>query len=113
MAYPLHVRADEIDNRGDIVIGNDFWIGRNILLRSGITIGSGVVVATGHGGPGDVARSPSSVVSPPGPIGRRFADEQLAGLLAVRWWHWSDEEILLVRERSVVPGARLGPLDFP
>ena len=35
------------DNHGDIVVGNDVWIGGNVTILPGITIGNNVVVAAG------------------------------------------------------------------
>ena len=33
------------DNRGDILIGNDVWIGYEAVILSGVTIGDGAIVA--------------------------------------------------------------------
>ena len=32
------------DNRGDIVIGNDVWIGYEAVILSGVTIGDGAII---------------------------------------------------------------------
>ena len=34
------------DNKGDIVIGNDVWIGYEAVILSGVTIGDGAIVGT-------------------------------------------------------------------
>ena len=34
------------DNKGDIVIGNDVWIGYEAVILAGVTIGDGAVVGT-------------------------------------------------------------------
>ena len=34
------------DNRGDIVIGNDVWIGYEAVILSGVTIGDGAIIGT-------------------------------------------------------------------
>jgi len=35
------------DNRGDIVVGNDVWLGRECVVMPGVTIGDNVVVGAG------------------------------------------------------------------
>ena len=35
------------NNKGDIVIGNDVWIGGNVTILPGVTIGNNVVIAAG------------------------------------------------------------------
>jgi len=34
------------DNKGDIVIGNDVWIGYEAIVLSGVTIGDGAIIGT-------------------------------------------------------------------
>jgi acetyltransferase-like isoleucine patch superfamily enzyme len=34
-------------NYGDIVIGNDVWLGSNVVVTAGVTIGDGAVIAAG------------------------------------------------------------------
>lgn len=36
--------ADAWDNRGDIVVGNDVWIGYEAVLLAGVTIGDGAII---------------------------------------------------------------------
>lgn len=38
--------TDSWDNKGDIVIGNDVWIGYEAVIMSGVTIGNGAIVGT-------------------------------------------------------------------
>jgi serine acetyltransferase len=37
----------EAGSKGDIVIGDDVWIGTNAIICSGVKIGQGVIVAAG------------------------------------------------------------------
>ena len=37
---------DAWDNKGDIVIGNDVWIGYDSIIMSGVTIGNGAIIGT-------------------------------------------------------------------
>ena len=39
--------TDSWDNRGDIVIGNDVWIGYEAVILAGVTVGDGSVIGAG------------------------------------------------------------------
>ena len=38
--------TDAWDNKGDIVIGNDVWIGYEAVILSGVTVGDGAIIGT-------------------------------------------------------------------
>lgn len=81
------------DNKGDIVIGNDVWIGYEAVILSGVTIGDGAIIGTRAVVTKDVP--PYTIVGgvPAKPIRRRFDDETIAELLRLRWWNWDKEKI--------------------
>ena len=78
----------------DIEIGNDVWIGTEAMILPGTRIGDGAVVGARAVVSGEVR--PYAIVAgvPAKEIRRRFADEQVEALLAVRWWDWPEERIL-------------------
>ena len=39
-------RNKRMDNKGDIVIGNDVWIGYEAVILAGVTIGDGAIIGT-------------------------------------------------------------------
>ena len=75
------------------VIGNDVWIGNRALILQGVTIGDGAVVGAGSVVTKDV--EPYSVVAgnPARVIKKRFDDETVEKLLALKWWE-KDESFL-------------------
>ena len=85
--------ADAWDNRGDIVVGSDVWIGYEAVILSGVTIGDGAIIGARAVVTRDVP--PYTVVGgvPAKPIRRRFAEETIQRLLALRWWDWPRERI--------------------
>lgn len=81
------------DNKGDIVIGNDVWIGYEAVILSGVHIGDGAVIGARAVVTKDVA--PYTVVGgvPAKKIKLRFDEETVRRLLALRWWDWPAEKI--------------------
>jgi len=81
------------DNKGDIVIGNDVWIGYEAVILAGVTIGDGAIIGTRAVVTKDVL--PYTIVGgvPAKPIKRRFPEETISALLEVQWWNWSEERI--------------------
>lgn len=61
------------DNRGDIVIGNDVWIGYEAVILAGVTVGDGAVIGTRAVVTKDVP--PYTIVGgvPAKPIRKRFS----------------------------------------
>ena len=81
------------DNKGDIVIGNDVWIGYEAVILSGVTIGDGAVIGARAVVTKDVP--PYTIVGgvPAKPIRRRFDDETAEKLRRISWWDWDEEKI--------------------
>ena len=85
--------TDAWDNKGDIVIGNDVWIGYETVILSGVTIGDGAIIGTRAVVTKDVP--PYTIVGgvPARHIRRRFDEESVTKLMELKWWEWPDEKI--------------------
>lgn len=85
--------TDSWDNKGDIVIGNDVWIGFEAVIMPGVKIGDGAIIGTRAVVTKDVP--PYTVVGgvPAKPIKKRFPDEVISSLLEIKWWDWEKERI--------------------
>lgn len=81
------------DNKGDIVVGNDVWIGYEAVVLAGVTIGDGAVIGARAVVTKDVP--PYTIVGgvPARAIRKRFPEEEIAQLLALKWWDWPEERI--------------------
>ncbi|MDR5865945.1 CatB-related O-acetyltransferase [Halomonas koreensis] len=77
----------------ETVIGNDVWLGRNSLIKSGVTIGHGSVVGMGAVLTKSIGEYEVWAGNPAKFIRKRFSDEISRQLLAIRWWEWGDDEI--------------------
>ena len=81
------------DNKGDIVIGNDVWIGYEAVILAGVTIGDGAVIGARAVVTKDIP--PYTIVGgvPAKPIRKRFTQETIDLLLNIKWWNWPEERI--------------------
>lgn len=81
------------DNKGDIIIGNDVWIGYEAVIMAGVTIGDGAIIGTRAVVTKDVL--PYTIVGgvPAKPIRKRFDDATVERLIKLRWWDWEYEKI--------------------
>lgn len=80
-------------NKGNTIVGNDVWIGYNVTILPGITIGDGAIIAANTTVTKNVP--PYSIVggNPSKVIKKRFSDEQIETLLELKWWDWDIEKI--------------------
>ncbi|MCT4593064.1 MAG: CatB-related O-acetyltransferase [Anaeromicrobium sp.] len=97
---------DAWDNKGDIVIGNDVWIGYDAIIMSGVKIGDGAIigtraVVTNHVPPYTIVGGvPAEVIK------KRFSDDVIFKLLKIKWWDWPYEKI-----QASIQYIQLGNID--
>lgn len=79
--------------KGDVVIGNDVWIGKAATIMSGVSVGDGAVIAANSVITKDV--KPYEIVggNPATHIRFRFSDQAIQRLLQIRWWDWNIDDI--------------------
>jgi virginiamycin A acetyltransferase len=80
-------------NRGDIVVGNDVWLGYKSVIMSGVYIGDGAIIGAYSVVTKDVP--PYSIVcgNPAKVIRQRFSESYTARLLKLAWWDWDFDKI--------------------
>ena len=81
------------DNKGDIVIGNDVWIGYEAVIMAGIHIGNGAIIAARAVVTKDVP--PYTIVGgvPAKEIRKRFSSDIIEQMQTLKWWNWSVDKI--------------------
>ncbi len=81
------------NNKGDIVLGNDVWIGFEAVILAGVTIGDGAIVGARAVVTKDVP--PYTIVGgvPAKSIRKRFSQEVITRLEKLRWWDWPENRI--------------------
>ena len=89
----MHMQMGHPSCKGDIIVGNDVWIGAKSTIMSGIKIGDGVIVAAGAVVTKDV--EPYSIVggNPAKHLKYRFEEQQIKDLLDIAWWNWEESKI--------------------
>lgn len=99
-ANPVVVDKNFFDEYPHTTIGNDVWIGARSIIRSGITIGDGAIIAAGAVVTKDVA--PFSIVGgvPAKHLRFRFDEIQIANILQSDWWN-RDETWLRIHANSM------------
>lgn len=82
-----------IRNNRPVCIGNDVWIGANVVILPGTTIGDGAILAAGAVITKDVA--PYAIVGgvPARLIRKRYSEEIIAKMLQIKWWDWDENKI--------------------
>lgn len=86
-------QAECVKTKGNIVIGSDVWIGAKVTILSGVTIGDGAIIGAGSVVTKDVEPYTIAAGNPIQMIRKRFDDATIQKLLALRWWHLTDDEI--------------------
>jgi virginiamycin A acetyltransferase len=102
--YPFPIFSDEWnldwnnvtgawDNKGNIVIGNDVWIGYEAVIMQGVHVGDGAIIGTRAVVTKDIP--PYTIVGgvPAREIRKRFSLETVEALQQLQWWDWPYEKI--------------------
>jgi acetyltransferase-like isoleucine patch superfamily enzyme len=82
---------------GDVKIGNDVWIGYGATILSGMSIGSGAIIAANSHVEKDVPDYEIWGGNPARFIRDRFRPEIKEKLLEIRWWDYPVEKIIKVK----------------
>ena len=79
--------------KGDVIIGNDVWVGHAAIILSGVTIGDGAVIGAGAVVTKDVQAYGIVAGNPARLVNKRFKEDVIQRLLKIAWWDWEDAKI--------------------
>ncbi len=79
--------------KGDVIIGNDVWIGVEAVILSGVRIGDGAVIGARAVVTKDVPPYAIVAGNPSVVVRKRFGEEIIQRLLSVKWWEWEEMRI--------------------
>lgn len=84
----------QLPRKGDTIVGNDVWFGRECVVMPGVKIGDGAIIATYSVVAKDVPPYTVFGGNPARLLKRRFDDELTALLLKLKWWNFEPEKLL-------------------
>lgn len=84
---------DYFEEFKEITIGNDVWLGANVIIVDGVKIGDGVIVAAGSVVTKDIPAYAIVGGVPAKIIKYRFKKEEIEKLLAFMWWDMDIDEL--------------------
>ena len=85
---------DHPTGKGDIIIGNDVWIGYHTTILPGVCIGDGAVIGAGSVVTKKVHDYEIVAGNPARHIRYRFSKEDISALKKIQWWNWPIEKIV-------------------
>ncbi|HTO10553.1 MAG TPA: CatB-related O-acetyltransferase [Candidatus Binatia bacterium] len=91
---PYAFLGEAADEVGDIVIGNDVWIGARVVVLPGVHVADGCVVGAGSVVTSSLAE-PYGIYAgnPARRLRHRFPPHVVKWLLALQWWAWPSRRL--------------------
>lgn len=101
--------VEDADSKGDTIVGNDVWFGRESMIMAGVNIGDGAIIAARAVVTQDVPPYAIVAGNPARLIRYRFSDEIICKLLSIQWWDWDLEKI--IRHHNILMGRNIEQLE--
>lgn len=96
-------KASVTNEKGDVKIGNDVWIGFGATIIGPVTIGDGAIIGAGAVVVNDIPPYAVAVGVPARPVKYRFSDDEINKLETIQWWNWDVKKIK--QEESAIWGT--------
>ena len=96
-SYGLIKKNKLVPEKETPVIGNDVWVGLNVVIMRGVVIGDGAVIAAGSIVTKNVESYSIVEGNPAKHIKYRFNSDQINHLKAIKWWDW---DVIKIKKNS-------------
>ncbi|WP_310618728.1 CatB-related O-acetyltransferase [Flexibacterium corallicola] len=107
----FHITNYEKANRGDTIVGNDVWFGRDAHIMPGVTISDGAIIGAKAVVTKDVPAYAVVAGNPARVVKYRFDEDTIETLLQIAWWNWDQDK--LSRNINAIRGSDLDKLLNP
>lgn len=91
---PNFVQHARTDQDMTLIIGNDVWIGMGVTIMNNVIIGDGAVIGAFSVVRENIPPYAIAVGNPAKVVKYRFDEKYINLLLDLKWWNWSDEELI-------------------
>lgn len=93
--FNLEINETEYDDNPELtIIGNDVWIGANVIIMDGIRIGNGSIIAAGSVVTKNIEEYEIVGGVPAKVIKTRFDQETIKNLKDSKWWEKDAKELI-------------------
>lgn len=87
------ITQTQTNDPGNVVIGNDVWIGYGVTIIGPVTIGNGAIIGAGAVVVSDIPPFAVAVGVPAKVVKYRFDHETISALERIAWWNWEEGAI--------------------
>ncbi len=84
----------------ETTIGNDVWIGANVVIKKGVTISDGAIIGASAMVTKDIPAYAIAVGNPARVIKYRYNKIDIKWLLDIKWWNFSRDKLKEIIEQN-------------
>jgi virginiamycin A acetyltransferase len=90
--------SEDVFSKGPVILGEDVWVGSNVVILPNVTIGRGAVIGAGSIVTKNVPKYAIAVGNPARVVGHRFTVDVIDTIEESKWWTWPVSKIIQNKE---------------